>query len=54
MEGVGVKFYRQQGSTAVLWGFSHVGVSTEYSKDTLAFGGSQFIIWRVRNGEEGG
>lgn len=43
-EGVGVKFYRQQGTTAVLWGFSHVGVSTEYSKDSLAFGGSQFII----------
>lgn len=38
MQGVGVWFYRQQGTTAVLLGFSHDSVSIEYSKDSLALG----------------
>lgn len=39
MQGVGVWFYRQQGTTAVLLGFSDVSVSIKYSKDSLALGG---------------
>lgn len=39
MQGVEVWFYRQQGTTAVLLGFSDVSVSIKYSKDSLALGG---------------
>lgn len=40
----------QEGTTAVLWGLSHVGVSTEYGKDLLSLWVSN--RWQATNGRE--